>query len=283
MKDKKIEDQLDYLSRATKVLFDYLKKDTSEDLKSIISADIKREEEVNEAMRTIWDSCLNECLWRRPHVNGDDQSHFAHCLSFTKGGLCKDKRGKSRIYLKADTGFWAEFGVFTGRTIHSLSQLCPEGKKVYGFDSFEGLGEDWENECEKGTFDLGGKPPELISYVTELGEVKYEWPDNVELHTGLFKTTIPKFLKQNDQKASFIHIDCDLYSSTKTVLTLLKDRIQTGTVVCFDEFPPLNYPSDKRCELRAFAEFLLSTNLEYYPISFQTSEESFSKVGFLIL
>ena len=29
--------------------------------------------------------------------------------------------------------------------------------------------------------------------------------------------------------ASFIHIDCDLYSSTKTVLTLLAPAIRTGT------------------------------------------------------
>ena len=36
--------------------------------------------------------------------------------------------------------------------------------------------------------------------------------------------------------ASFIHIDCDLYSSTKTVLTLLAPAIRTGTVLVFDEW-----------------------------------------------
>ena len=104
MEDKKIEDQLDYLSRATKVLFDYLKKDSGENLETIISSIKKREKELSEAMRTIWDSCLNDSLWRRPHVNGDDRSHFAYCLSFTKGGITKDKKGRSRIYIKKNTG-----------------------------------------------------------------------------------------------------------------------------------------------------------------------------------
>jgi len=282
MENKKIEDQLDYLSRATKVLFDYLKKDSHENLETIISTNKKKEEKVNGAMGQIWNSCLNESLWKRPDVNGDDRSHFAYCSSFTKGGLTKTK-GKQKVYTKVDRGFWAEFGVYTGRSIYALSQLRLEGKKVYGFDCFTGLPEDWNDECEKGAFDLGGKAPEFINFVTEFGETVRDWPDNIELYTGLFEKTIPKFLKKNEEKASFIHIDCDLYSSTKTVLTLLKDRIQSGTIICFDEFPPLSNPSNKRGELKAFAEFLLSTNLQYGPLSFQTSEDSFSKAGFMIL
>jgi hypothetical protein len=37
-------------------------------------------------------------------------------------------------------GYWFEFGVHSGSTINTLSSFC---EKIYGFDSFEGLPEDW--------------------------------------------------------------------------------------------------------------------------------------------
>jgi hypothetical protein len=48
----------------------------------------------------------------------------------------------------------------------------------------------------------------------------------------------------------FLNCDADLYSSTKTILHVLKPHIRTGTYLYFDEFQAREH------ELRAFDEFL---------------------------
>jgi len=55
-------------------------------------------------------------------------------------------------------------------------------------------------------------------------------PDNVKLHVGWFDDTLPEFLKGNIEQVGFINVDCDIYSSTKTVLDLLAPRITCGTI-----------------------------------------------------
>jgi hypothetical protein len=49
-----------------------------------------------------------------------------------------------------------------------------------------------------------------------------KFPDvriNVQLIKGWFNETLPKFtnLLESDDKIALLHIDCDIYSSTKTV------------------------------------------------------------------
>jgi hypothetical protein len=136
-----------------------------------------------------------------------------------------------------------EFGVFSGSTINKLSHLC---NKIYGFDSFDGLPEDWVPGHPKGMFKM-----------FELPKVS----DNVELVVGLFEKSIPKFLKEHEiNKINFINIDCDLYSSTKTVFKYFGPYIKKGTYIYFDEF--LTEKLDKD-ELHAFAEFLDEYNFDF--------------------
>ena len=58
-----------------------------------------------------------------------------------------------------------------------------------------------------------------------------------------------------------MHIDCDLYSSTQTILAQLRDRIVPGTILVFDEY--FNYPGWEVHEHRAFAEFIQATGRRY--------------------
>jgi len=140
-------------------------------------------------------------------------------------------------------GFVAEFGVFKGRTINYISNFVDD--TVYGFDSFKGIPEPWHRH-KAGTFALD-----------ELPEVNY----NVKLYEGWFEDTIPQFKKDVKEVASFIHIDSDLYSSCKTVLNELKDRIVPGTIILFDEYyNEINSPSHRADYVRgsekdAFEEF----------------------------
>jgi hypothetical protein len=143
-----------------------------------------------------------------------------------------------------DDGLICEFGVHRGRTINYLSRLTD--KTVHGFDSFEGLPETWRPNFEKGRFRME-RPPRVRG--------------NVRLHKGWFENSLPVFLKANPQRAAFLHIDCDLYSSTKTIFRLCRDRIQTGTIIVFDEF--FNYPGWQEGEFKAFNEFINETGLKY--------------------
>jgi len=61
----------------------------------------------------------------------------------------------------------------------------------------------------------------------------------------------------------FIHIDCDLYSSTKFILNTVKEYINPGCVIVFDEL--VNYPGfdGDTGELKAFYEFITENNVKY--------------------
>ncbi|TXJ54800.1 hypothetical protein EPJ67_11080 [Brachyspira aalborgi] len=81
------------------------------------------------------------------------------------------------------------------------------------------------------------------------------------MHNKYFYETLPKFLEEYKEKAAFIHIDCDLYSSTKTIFDNIYDRIVPNTVIQFDEY--YNYPGWRNHEFKAFQEFCKKYSVEY--------------------
>jgi hypothetical protein len=143
-----------------------------------------------------------------------------------------------------DGGLICEFGVFRGTTINHLASLTSQ--TIHGFDSFEGLPEYWRPDFEKGRFALARLP-----------KVR----PNVQLHKGWFHESLPPFLAAHREHAAFLHVDCDLYSSTRTIFHLFRDRIRPGTVIAFDEL--FNYPGWRQGEYKAFSEFIAETGLKY--------------------
>lgn len=145
-----------------------------------------------------------------------------------------------------EQGLVLEFGVEDGRSVNHLAART--ARTVHGFDSFEGLPEHWKGTFEKkGSFSRKGRLPQVGS--------------NVRLHAGWFDSTLPRFLKANTKPAAFIHVDCDIYSSTRTVFELLAGRIRPGTVIVFDEY--FNYPNWQEHEFKAFQEFVAAAQLRY--------------------
>jgi len=142
---------------------------------------------------------------------------------------------------------WLEFGVAGGTTINYISKFTQD--KVYGFDSFEGLPEKWRDGFDKGAFSQQGNMPIVNG--------------NVELIKGWFNETLPTFIKSQNKKVSFIHMDADLYSSTKCIFDILKDYIDDDCVIVFDEL--LNYPGfdSETGELKALYEFVTEHNVDF--------------------
>jgi Flp pilus assembly protein TadD len=141
------------------------------------------------------------------------------------------------LALKAavQNGLVLEFGVRFGNTIRQLAKLTPQ--KIYGFDSFEGLPEVWHHE-PKGSYTTRGEIPKV--------------PSNVKLIQGWFDQTLPKFLETHPGPVRLVNVDCDIYSSTKTVLDALAPRIVSGTVIVFDEY--IGNEHWREDEFKAFQE-----------------------------
>ncbi len=142
-------------------------------------------------------------------------------------------------------GLYLEFGVYSGKTINMIAES--HAGAVHGFDSFRGLPEAGGVSLSAGQFDVQGQPPPVAA--------------NVELHVGWFDDTLPGFLETHPGPAAFIHIDCDIYSSTRTVLQALQPRLVAGTIIVFDEY--LNYPSWEDHEVKAFSEVVETFGIEY--------------------
>jgi len=143
-------------------------------------------------------------------------------------------------------GLVLELGVFKGQSIHTIARGTD--RPVHGFDSFEGLPEDWAgNKSPKGEFSLKGQLPSV--------------PASVTLHKGWFEDTLPGFLDAHSDEIALAHVDCDLYSSSKFVLDQMAERLRVGTILVFDDY--FNYPGWREHEFKAFAELVARTGIEY--------------------
>jgi len=130
-------------------------------------------------------------------------------------------------------GLIMEFGVATGRSIRHWATIFPT-HDIWGFDGFEGIYEDW-NGLPAGTFKRSTLPAV---------------PSNVHLVVGRFDQTLGSWLATHPGPARLIHIDCDLYQATQDVFEQLRPRIQSGTIIVFDEY--WNYPDWQAHEFRAW-------------------------------
>jgi hypothetical protein len=139
-------------------------------------------------------------------------------------------------------GTMLELGVWEGRSFREICQYA-NPRKVYGFDWWRGLPEDWGHEGSAQTGDMEGKPPPC--------------PENGEWVIGLVADTLPNFV-DNHPPAAFVHFDMDLYSSTVTALQYLK--FAPNAILAFDEIARdvrnINH------EQRAFREWLSRTDAD---------------------
>jgi hypothetical protein len=133
-------------------------------------------------------------------------------------------------------GLFLEFGVASGSSISHIAELSKQ--RIFGFDSFEGLPETWRTGYPSGAF--ATLTPKVSA--------------NVSLVKGLFADTLPGFLESHAAPIAFLHVDCDLYASTKCVFDRLGERIGPGCVIVFDEY--FNYPGWQEHEHKAFMEFV---------------------------
>lgn len=135
-------------------------------------------------------------------------------------------------------GVALEFGVGKGES----TQILAKRFRTFGFDSGQGIPEDWRPEYPKGSF----KSPLPSIFGATMVE-------------GWYEDTLPTFDFAPLGHISIVHIDCDLYSSTKTVLDHVGPHLAHGTFLVFDEM--WDYPGHEQHELKAWREFADTTGI----------------------
>ncbi len=175
------------------------------------------------------------------------KDHFKNSMLFSD--IIKIREYAIKSSLQNDKNkeyYYLEFGVWEGRSANFLSKFV---NKLYCFDSFEGLKEDWVGTrgSMKGTFSLNKKVPLLNS--------------NIEPIVGWVEDTLEDFLKKHNPKINFVHLDMDTYSPTKFTLEKLKPYLVKDAIILFDEL--YNYIGWENGEYKALREVFKDNEFEY--------------------
>ena len=160
---------------------------------------------------------------------------------------------------------YLEFGVYRGATLREWTELNRDpSSRFFGFDSFEGLPEDWIPGFSRGAFNLEGKAPQVDD-------------TRVSLIKGLFQNTLPTFLSKYVRKNRIVvHIDADLYSSTLFVLVNIHNILEPGDIIMFDDF------LDPIGEFKAFFDVKKSFNVKPKLISAVKYGKLIYKAAFVV-
>lgn len=182
--------------------------------------------------------------------------------------------GVEYVYSCFVDGDVAEFGTMSGTTasfmaheIAMFNKLGYQHKKLYLFDSFEGLPEaeatpDKESpQVKSGVWGAGtcyGISKEKLRKKC----VKHLPNDNVVIYDGWFKDTLHKL--PEEARFSMLHIDCDLYQSTIEVLDYLFEHkhIEEGTTIFFDDYN-CNKASPELGERKAWTETVEKFSVQF--------------------
>lgn len=160
---------------------------------------------------------------------------------------------------------YLEFGVASAASFKWwLNTNKNEGSFFAGFDTFEGLPEQWGSFFQKGA-------------------MSFQMPDISDPRTifrkGLFQHTLPDFLNEknsiinNSEYVRVIHLDADLYSSTAFTLSQVYPYLRKGDLILFDEFNVALH------EFKAYEEFVQNFYINLKPVA---AVNNFYQVAFIV-
>ena len=165
-------------------------------------------------------------------------------------------------------GDYAEFGSCSGTTFflaYREAKRHGHNAKLWAFDSFQGLPRPSESDHHPSWIE--GK---MVTTVDEFHAIcrKRGIPrEKYDLVEGFYEETLPaRSATDAPPDIALAYVDCDLYSSTKTIFELLGDRMVPGTIILFDEY--FNYPNWEQHEYKALKEFVKQRGITYSYLAF---------------
>lgn len=151
--------------------------------------------------------------------------------------LGREKIGSIRNIIRSVAGVEgsaAECGVYRGGCLRLMAAECP-GRRIYGFDTFEGLPADmWSPGEPHSAGDFAD-----CSFDAVLKDVSGL---NVTLVKGMFPASAEAF---SAERFAFVHLDFDFYESTRAALEWFLPRMSPGGVIVFDDYEWQNCPGVK--------------------------------------
>lgn len=135
-----------------------------------------------------------------------------------------------------------ECGVGWGYSLYSICnslQMLNSTKKIWGYDSFEGLptpaveDEPSRKNVKIVQGDLNFSEKYVIGRLTVSGLSQEYIDSNIKFVKGYFEDSFKIVIPE---KIAFLHIDVDLYDSYMVVLNQMYTRVQQGGIIAFDEY-----------------------------------------------
>ncbi len=175
----------------------------------------------------------------------------------------------------------AEFGVGSGTSFKAfvrinniLNKSRPDKhsvKSVWGFDSFKGLpkpdgkidlartGGVEQGEMREGGFDSSATLDSLRQFCAK--------NPNSAVIQGWFADTVADFIAKDPSLSfSLLHVDCDLYSSTKDVLNLCLRRLNVGGIILFDEIFHKSFPGETEAFWEVYNAMNKAVTLQFHKV-----------------
>ncbi|QZA12185.1 class I SAM-dependent methyltransferase [Mycolicibacterium holsaticum DSM 44478 = JCM 12374] len=159
-------------------------------------------------------------------------------------------------------GLLLDLGVWIGWSTRLLAEKS--GRRVYGFDTFEGLVEDWQIDDQKliraGALSIAEPFAQRLiedTGVTIEDGIPAALGRDVQFVRGSTYDTLAPFLDAHPGPIRLFHMDLDTYDSCLHALETCKERFTVGSILVFDEYLVTNG------EMRAFYEFQNKYDFEF--------------------
>jgi len=154
-------------------------------------------------------------------------------------------------------GDYAEFGCCGGVTFglafrqsRKRNYLC----KLWAFDSFKGLPSKVTEEDDHPMWIEGTMAIDMQEFIKICNE-NHIPRSEFRIVPGYFEESLRDTASDNlPQNISLAYVDCDLYSSTKSVLEFLTPRMKHGMIIAFDDYYCWS-PSQLSGERKACTEY----------------------------
>lgn len=132
-------------------------------------------------------------------------------------------------------GSFAEVGAYRGGSARLIARAVPD-RTLHVFDTFTGLPDTAEDECDHRPGEFGDTSPEAVR------EYLKDCP-NVRLYAGMFPATAAPI---EDEKFAFVFVDTDIYRSVRDSIEFFFPRLVKGGIMLFDDYGWWKCPGVKR-------------------------------------
>lgn len=168
------------------------------------------------------------------------------------------ERAMSYFAERGLTPDYLEFGVARGTSVISAYHLSVakgiKDMRIFAFDSFQGL-----PNSEGGVFESGAMSYSKDTFLTFCAKAGVP-TEKICTIPGFFEDSLVHTLIAQHgfgQRPLLVHVDCDLFTSTRHVLNFLEQFLSVPTIIVFDDwysFTTKDNP-EKYGEQRAFCEW----------------------------